>query len=322
MRFRSISALRVFWSVCIVGGVVGGTSVADAGVVKISETVANFGTLNQRAMNNACDNNPLAACGPTAVANSFIYLQKEFPKVYDNKLVPTGAGQPQAAVNTLGAYMGCGCNGEPTAAMLTGKMAYIQGGKDATGTERKGVLPGSTVFESQFLTFGATVTGTVPTLKFMVDELKKKEDVEMIIGLYTKDGDKYKRGGGHVVTLTGVSYNMADDGGIGTPSAISFIDPLGTTTDLNGGLTITDDTLTSATTQFGDLLRISNYFASVNNPLWNPRDDTNTFSFIDGLVAESPVPEPSTWALVGAGFVLVAFVRMSSKTQRKGLVGV
>jgi hypothetical protein len=306
MRLSSIDVVRLLSACLMSGAYVATNGAALAGVVDVTETVANFGTYNQRAMTDACDMNPLSACGPTAVVNSFIYLQKTFPKVYDNTLVPAGGGQPQATVNTLGTYMNCNCNGEPTSAMIQGKMAYIQGGRDAGGTQRTGVLPGSTIFESQYLSsFAGAGTGTVPTLSFMVQELKKKEDVEMVIGLYTKSGDTYTRTGGHVVTLTGVAYNSAS-GGIDSPSSINFIDPFGTNTNLNGALTISDADLTSVTTQYGSLLDISNYFAKVDNPGWGSRTDANTYVLIDGLVAESPVPEPSTWALMAAGFAGLA----------------
>jgi hypothetical protein len=45
---------------------------ANGAIVNVNETVANFGTLNQRAMTDACDSNPLSSCGPTATANSLI----------------------------------------------------------------------------------------------------------------------------------------------------------------------------------------------------------------------------------------------------------
>jgi hypothetical protein len=166
---------------------------------------------------------------------------------------------------------------------------------------------GTAIFASQFLSsFTGTGTGTVPTLAFMLQELRAGEDVEMAMGLYTQGANNvYTRTGGHVVTLTGVSYNDTNN----APNSIGFIDPLGTNTNLNGALTINGDNLTSVTTQYGSLLDISNYFASVNNPLWNPRTDANTFALIDGLVAESPVPEPATLVLFFAGMVCVGAAR-------------
>jgi len=176
--------------------------------------------------------------------------------------------------------MNCGCTGESTAQMLQGKMAYIEGGVDATGTQRTGVAPGTTVFASQFLSnFAGTGTGTVPTLAFMLQELRAGEDVEMVIGLYTQGANNvYTRTGGHVVTLTGVSYNDTNN----APSSISFNRSARTNANLNGALTINGAALTSVTTQYGSLLDISNYFASVNNPLWNPRTDANTFALMMG----------------------------------------
>jgi len=286
------------------------TEVGLGAIITVSETVADFGTLNQRAMTNACDSNPLYSCGPTATANSLLFLQNTYPNVYDTRLVPNGAGQPQATVNTLGMFMDCGCAGESTAQMLQGKMAYIQGGPDATGTNRTGVAPNTTVFDSQFLSdFTGTGKGTVPTLAFMLQELRAKEDVEMVIGLYTLSGTTYTRTGGHVVTLTGVSYDDTNN----APRNVSFIDPLGTTTNLNGALTINGANLTTVATQYGNLLDISNYFASVNNPLWNPRTDANTFALIDGLVAESPVPEPTAIVLFALGIAMLCLTRVHTR---------
>lgn len=285
---------------------------ASGSSITVSELLADFGTLNQRAMTDACDSHPLSACGPTATANSFIYLQNTY-KIYDSKLIPGGAGQPQAAVNQLGVDMNCGCTGETTGQMLQGIMAYISGGADATGTKRTGVAPDTTMYASQFLSsFAGKGTGTVPTLGFILSELRAKEDIEVVIGLYTKSDKTYTRTGGHVVTLTGVVYNNTNN----SPMSISFIDPLGTNTNLNGGLKIADDNLTTVMTQYGDLLDISNYFASVNNALWDGRNDKNTFALIDGVVAESPTPEPSTIMVVLMGMIAAVFMARKRPARR------
>jgi hypothetical protein len=112
-----------------------------------------------------------------------------------------------------------------------------------------------------------------------------------------------------VVTLTGVSYDDTNN----APRNVSFIDPLGTTTNLNGALTINGANLTTVATQYGNLLDISNYFASVNNPLWNPRTDANTFALIDGLVAESPVPEPTAIVLFALGIAMLCLTRVRTR---------
>ena len=309
------------------GGALALAAPAFAGPISVSETVADFGTLNQRAMTDACDSNPLSSCGPTATVNSLMYLQKTHPKLYGTKLVPGGAGQPQATVNTLGQYMNCNCNGESTAQMLQGKEAYIQGGKDASGIQRAGVAPGTTTFASQFLSFNASGTaatgGTVPSLSFLLQQIMAGEDVEMVVGLYTKSGNTFTRTGGHVVTLTGAAYNDNNNNGKydagDTPRSISFIDPLGTTANLNGALTIANDNLTSVTTQFGSMLDITNYFASVNNPLWAPRNDTNTYALIDGAVAESAIVEPGSAGVLALAFASLALaIRRRANGRRPG----
>jgi hypothetical protein len=65
------------------------------GIIVVDENPALFGNLNQN--NTQC---PLTGCGVTAAVNSFVFLQNEYPTVYEWMgwcQAPTRRGRPRGS---------------------------------------------------------------------------------------------------------------------------------------------------------------------------------------------------------------------------------
>jgi hypothetical protein len=296
-----------------------------------------YGTYNQRAFPSACTNNPMKACGPVSVLNSFIFLQNTYPQIYGNRLVPMGRNQPAATLNTLSALMGC-CNGTTPENLLAGKRAYI----DGAGAVR-GVAPGTTRYDSQFLATGIpfigatpqpTQRGTIPTMNFLLGQLHDGEDVEALISFYSKrtvgNMTFYNYVGAHYLTVTGASYddinnNLRFDAG-DMPNCISFVDPYGRDARAQSGAIVSCASLAAMalpggqqSVLNGDLLSITNYYGSVGTSPANINDQ-NTLTVITGLIAESPIlpaPEPASLALFAGALAALGLVQRARKTARE-----
>ena len=251
---------------------------ASAKQVKYMEDPTLFGTLDQ-----AITNCPNVNCGPTAAVNSFVYLQNAFPNTYTKPLVSTvngkkpSAAEQKAVANNLGTnYMKncCATSAEGTKIgdFILGKMDYIEA-QD----------PGATTYAAQTPATWANVIPkhpgapkpgyvqdkTIPTLGFIAAQLKAQEDVEILL-----DNDK---GTLHYLTLTGINYD--DVTNMGT---FYYVDPLGGGRNNSKILGIG-----------GDMFIQTDYkLAGIN-------------SDIAGVVAESPIPEPGTWLLLGVGMAFL-----------------
>lgn len=207
------------------------------------------------------------ACGPTSVVNSFVYLQNRYPGIYGTLL--TGGTTQQNLINTgenLACYMSCNSNtGTAIGDFITGKMDYINA-----------VAPGTTTFA--FQNFFDPVNSILPTFNFLFNELSHGEDIELLIGWYVfnAQSNQLERRGGHYVTLTGIS--SANNDGTGT---INFVDPSGGVNQNN-----------IATFLSGGAIRTIAY-----------KPDGVTVAIIEAAVAESPVPESTTFVLVLGGAV-------------------
>jgi hypothetical protein len=317
------------------------TNPVKAGIISVSETVGDFGTYNQRAFPTACRNNPTFACGPAAVLNSFVYLQKTYPMIYGNMLVANTPSGPRNTINALSTLMGC-CMGTSPQNLLAGKMDYIDGNRAKKIT---GVAPGTTTFASQFLRYNPqgmpTQQGTVPRMNFLLNQLGQMEDVEALIGFFKTSTvvvmgrrvTNYTYVGGHYVTVTGASYDDVnndmrfDDGD--TPNCISFIDPYGRDTRRTDGAIVSCASLanfmlprTPSNPIMGDFLDITNYFGSVGTiPVSSGLTDNNTRTLLLGLFAESPVrrrniTEPAPLSLLISA--IAGMIVISSASQRRG----
>jgi len=247
-----------------------------ADVISVNLDPNKFGNLDQAATNCRAVN-----CGPTAAVNSFTYLQNVFPNNYTTPLVPTGKAADVA--NTLNGadFMktcpaGAGCAGGTSVEdFILGKMAYIE-------TQDKGV----TRYHAQMSNAWSPIThpdaakpgfvddSTKPTIDFLAAELKAGEDIEIALKPFT--------GPGHYLTLTGLTFDTAT--GMGS---LMFVDPM-------GGKVGTANITRAA----GDNVSIVTDYKIGDLP-----------TRIVGAVAESPVPEPSTFLLVGGAMVGLAALR-------------
>lgn len=197
------------------------------------------------------------ACGPVAAVNSFVFLQNTRNDIYDNFLInPDTVG---TATTLAGAnFMSCAAcaGGTSTAKFISGKMKYIENR-----------IPGKTLY--------ADVQN--PGFPFLLNELQRHEDVELIVGFYDANNTRV---GGHIVTL----YQVSGGGGM-DPNTLSFVDPDGPTTA--GGLALNMDNLGYVVNGNG-IIQIGNY------------GPAGTTARVDWAVAESPIPEPVGLLLLGA----------------------
>jgi hypothetical protein len=192
-----------------------------------------------------------------------------------------------AAANNIGTepYMGsCGCvNGMGTYIedFIAGKQAYIDH-----------YAPGTTTYEAQIsipwlvnrnpgpqpntteAKPGYVQDRTTPTAQFIRDQIAAGQDVEIFVA---------SSNGAHYLTLTSIAYDT-----VAMTGMIGFVDPA-------------DGARHTA--------NITGLDANANNALQLNYTVGGTVADIFSAVAESPVPEPSTMALVGLGLALITFRR-------------
>jgi hypothetical protein len=219
------------------------------------------------------------ACGPSAAVNSFVFLQNMYPGRYGSSLAGDTYENWVDTANTLldPKYMDCDCNNGGTTIdnFISGKQSYLND-----------VAPGTT--EVHFQNWFDGANPLKPTWQFIFDELKKGQDIEILVGFYDDTG---ARNGGHYVTVTGFSFEDADgDGDIGAAelATLYYVDP--------------DD----GNANFNELNMIDDF---IN--LMGYSDQYNTY--VEAAVAESPIPEPLTLSLFAAGLVGVVMLRGRKK---------
>ncbi|MDB5809623.1 MAG: hypothetical protein JWN94_1745 [Betaproteobacteria bacterium] len=184
-NFRLLKALTGF----LMAGFLLGLQVASAAVVSLPEEL--FGHLDQKDTNCASQ-----GCGPTAVLNSFVYLQ-----LYYGGISASGPKTPAAptlisdfshdglvsVANTLGTLMECCALGTRSDLLAAGKKTYLSGHSGGW---------------DPMVDWNQTVTS-----KWLTDNLKEGVDVELLV----TDGNFT-----HYITVTGYTNNT-----------LSFIDPKG-----------------------------------------------------------------------------------------------
>ena len=230
-------------------------------------TIAAFGTLNQAnvgANGNGGVNN---FCAPTATMDSFIWLANAYPSIYGNSLMG-GQGSWLGAAQLLAGplYMNTDVNNGTTEGnWVNGKMNYINT-----------YAPGTTIFagmdSDNTVNRPAWDLNANPTVNFLLQELRAGEDVELGIDPTT--------GVGHVLTLTGLTWNDADNNG-----------------GFNLGDTLTLNTIDPANPLVNTLLTLN-----PGNPMTVSGGAYNNY-LLTGALAES-IPEPTSFGLMMLGGLL------------------
>ncbi len=267
---------------------------AEATIFQGQESANLFGNLNQA--DTACAN---VACGPSAAVNSLVFLQKRYPNLYGNRLVPAATKttseyqQMVAVANSLGTndYMNsCNCGtGTYIEEFIAGKQKYFNS-----------VAPGTTSFDAQMTQNtwrqkpGGVNVGpkpsyvqlnTAPTAQFLASQLKAGEDVELFI-----NGSE----GNHYVTLTQIYY----DTNSATGNFIKVVDPNQPTSGGPAGPpTVTQLAINGLDPTDSDIL-LSGGLAYLGTGL-----------NIVNAVAESPIPEPPALALGVLGIGVLGWMR-------------
>jgi hypothetical protein len=178
-------------------------SVANADPINESIDASKLGV----TPNFACGGH--GACGAVAALNSFKFLEKQYPSIYDNKLTPNDnatANTDQMDAQKFG-FDGWQVGSNPM------RMGYYNrtGGAelDFLNTKKDWIndyAPGTTVFNSWWATpaghpeWASPDHANKPTVADLAAELHDKEDVEFFV-----QGDNFY----HVMTLTGISCDMA-----------------------------------------------------------------------------------------------------------------
>jgi len=244
-------------------------------------------------------------CAPTAIANSFEFLETRYPTIYDQKLthgdlLGTRDTLQRGWLNAGNVYR----NGTSTGDDQLIWEAKVQWIED--------FAPGTTVFGGMVYKPGVDLSdwygasplqNAYPTFDFLWGELDHKEDIELgfwwEMEVTQPDGTKKKKKFGHMVTLT--SLKFCDDGdGTWEPATeqakLDFIDPNNPT-----GLTLDILTLTGGALHFDYTYGGTDYDAT-----------------IDLAYTESPVPEPLTMAglLLGVGCLARYVHRKRRRSER------
>ncbi len=209
--------------------------VAYAGAINESIDVSKLGVQS----NFACGGQ--FACGAVSTINSFIYLEKQFPAIYDNKLTPNydaTTNTDMMDANKFG-FTGWQVGTNP---MRQGYYARPGGAEsDFLQTKKDWIndyAPGTTVFDSWWV--GSPDHNRKPTIADLAGEIHDKEDVEFFV-----QGDNFF----HVLQLSGVmcdaqmncsiKYQDPNDPAQANPNQKMAKIYMAQITDMNGMLTFT-----------------------------------------------------------------------------------
>ena len=248
-------------------------------------------------------------CAATSMVNSFVYLSRLTPSHYRNTRLLTGPGVDrdgdndvdlQDTIISLDDVMGgngCGVNRQEA---WEGKLSWFQQ-----------YAPGTTVFHGMvnedFTGWegAAFLTQGVPTMEFLLTQLRNGEDVELRIG--------FEGGAGHYVTLTSLHINDDNNNGnwdplLGETASLDYIDPncpLGTNANAPGP-SLVPLTLQGGTLQFG--------WRNGNGATCDPNEATVNAS-ITAAWAESSLPEPASLLLVLSALLGLGAIGRSGKQR-------
>lgn len=154
------------------------------------------------------------ACGPTAAVNSFVFLENQYPTIYERSLVPDTNGNGRRDYSEMVA------------------MAVTLSGPQYMNT----TFPSGTFSEENLSRGGAAwgriasprrsvYTAGFPTVSVLATELANVKASNSLIGFYNDQG---MRTGGHYITLTGLSWTDVNQDKVVQRSegaTVAFIDP-------------------------------------------------------------------------------------------------
>ena len=255
---------------------------AEASLVGIQDAFNFAEDINKFGLqknNLACM--PGKACAAIAAINSFIFLENMYPTIYDNKLTPNRVDDQKT---------------DPTDA----SNFATNGWTVPDGTKRMGYYPRPDGANEDFIatkmdwfsdfaprtTFFLTMV--TPGIAFLSQEIRANEDVEFFVADQLPNATLF-----HALTLTGVACNAAGN------CTITFLDPDNPTNADSSPRTFSPAVTPNA--DQGGRLEF-NY------------NGTNVF--ISAAFAESPIPEPSTFLLLGTAIVGVITARSRLKRSK------
>jgi hypothetical protein len=286
-----------------------------------SEDAATFGHLRQADLRN-CGTLAGTGCGPTAAANSFLFLESQYPSVYRHTLIPTDP--PDLDLNgvidtydglifagnslSLNIYMKTCCNQTTLRDdFFFGKQRYIEDRVpsvtiyEVMDDPALNTLDPNGNFDASNLPPG--FHAQAPTPQFLSANLKAGEDIEILL---TRDNGT-RLTFGHYVTVFGLQWIDHDMDGRISPAdgraTLSYIDPAQTAGHQE---------------QMRPLLQRANGLLAIRN------EATGVESDIRFAVKESPrpelVPEPSSLLLVVSGLSVILVLRTRSAREESKYV--
>jgi hypothetical protein len=234
-----------------------------------------YGHIDQNS--DASNVNANEACGPTATANSFLYLQNRFG------ISNIVAANPYDTIHELETDMDFDKNGVFDNKFVSGKEQYLHdhglyfGANDPRNRVQVEWQADNVTPDDQFRQGGAK---TAPTAQFLYDQLSRGQDVELGFSWFNSNTGQYSGAGGHWVTATSINFDT-----VSMTGAVDFFDPWDGV-HIEGNLRMANGHMIIDYTGGG----AGNGAADGGDPD-NPGQAAS--GMVDIVVAESPVPLPS-----------------------------
>ena len=307
MRLHRLPAIRRYLRAVVVAGAciapLSTPAHAQANWVGVQLNYDRFGHLANQG----------ASCAATATANSFRFLENQYPTRYAND--PLTGGDPATARDRLrdgwtapgGAQRaGMGCGPAPRVWWNT-KVTYVNDfapGTTTFGGQFAGSFfndaLGTTDYGLNLFTPGGIVQDRPPTFEFLLQELRQGEDIEIA----------FQAAGGvdHAMTLTSLHFddqNFNDVWDGNEAATLDYLDPNNPTQLFERPLRRVTKTVNGTDYAFLE-------FDWANGGV-NPQAN-NAFIYL--AFTESPVPEPATIVLVATGLLLVVVLGRRARGGR------
>jgi hypothetical protein len=268
MKCIFVSPRQIQWVAILASWALFGQWAASTNAAIINESIdaTKLGVQN----NFSCGTK--GACGAVSTINSFIYLEKQFPTIYGNKLTPNYNAAANTDFTDANNFGFAGWQVPPNPA----RQGYYPrpGGaeSDFIATKKDWIndyAPGTTVFDTWWS--GSPDHNRAPTINDLAGEMHDKEDVEFFV-----QGTNFF----HVLLLTGVMCDAQMN------CSITYQDP-NDPAQANPNQTMAKTYTTNVTLGANNIsftgVPGSGFAGAVN---------------VTAAFAESPVPEPGTCLLL------------------------